>query len=93
MSAHQNSIEAYVCDKMDSYTVKELILNYSQTTNHFTTQMASKGTGKAPSTLSRWIRELEASGDIVKEIDKAPCPITGNNAMWFYNPKRQLRLV
>ena len=93
MSVHQNSIEAYNCDKMDSNHIKDSLMAYSVTVPHFTDVMAGKAIGKAPSTVSSKRRELVNEGRLVKELDKHPCDVTTNSAMWFYNPKRQIGLI
>lgn len=94
-NVHANSIESFHKWQAPNATDAEQILAYSLKNRHFTTTMVAERLGKKQSTLQSKIRQLVESGDLVKEFDKHPCAITGNNAMWYYNPKysEQLRLI
>ncbi len=94
-NVHEHSIEAYHADKMHSRTNKERIRIYSLTHKRFTTKMCALDLGVFPSTLSRWIKELENEGTLVQELDKHACMVSGNNATYFYNPEfsTQMRLM
>jgi len=90
-----NSIECFHADKMDSRTLKELIIDYSLSHRHFTTTMLAIGINKQQSTLRSKIDQLLASGELVKELDSNPCESTGNKATYYYNHNfsTQMRLM
>jgi ubiquinone/menaquinone biosynthesis C-methylase UbiE len=92
-NVHINSIESY--RKTPKPKLEEQIIAYSLNVRHFTTTMVAERLGEKQSTLVSKINKLLESKDLVKEMDKHPCAITGHNAMWFYNPKftNQLRLM
>jgi len=94
-AVHENSVEAYHSDKMQSHTNKERIRVYSLKNKRFTTKMCALDLGVFPSTLSRWIKELENEGTLQTELEKHTCMVSGNNATYFYNPNysNQLRLM
>jgi len=80
------SLIAWHSDAMNSHDLKDQIEAYSLTVNRFTNTMVSNHIGIAQSTLTSKINQLLASGDLVKELDKAKCPCTGQRATWYYSP-------
>jgi len=91
-NVHSNSIETYHADKM-YISDRDAIIEYSLTVRHFTDTMLAKAINRPQSTLSSKRASLVKEGILVKELDKHPCKITTNNAMYFYNPVAQMRLM
>jgi Rps23 Pro-64 3,4-dihydroxylase Tpa1-like proline 4-hydroxylase len=94
-NVQENSLLTWHSDAMKSQDLKAQIEAYSLTVNHFTNTMVSNAIGRVQSTLTSKINQLLADGTLVKELSKAKCPCTGNQATWSYNPKftNQLRLM
>lgn len=94
-NVQETSLITWHSDAMKSQDLKDQIEAYSLTVNHFTNTMVSNAIGRAQSTLTSKINALLADGTLVKELDKAKCPCTGNSATWYYNPKfsNQMRLM
>ena len=82
-----SSIEAYHEDKPGMKKLADRIMIYSMSHRSFTCHMIAQEFKKFPGTMSGVIKPLINNGDLVRELTKRPCEITGNEVYWIYNPR------
>lgn len=84
-NVRETSMETHHSDAVNKRDLTVSFLIWAKEQRRFTNRMAAEHFGCAPGSMSGIIKPLKDEGTILEEIEKKPCRITGNNALWLYH--------